>query len=91
MPDDDFEGNGSTDGEASSEPLLEGEKATIAEPSEIIIWIEEAALRSLSSGTDGAVGMGLRGRWALMGAHTTAGEDSWWTFKAKDCEFSPQV
>ena len=66
----------------ATEPL-EGEIATISEPAELILWLEpglleEGKIRDL-------VGMGLRGRWGLFG--TEDGRQSWWAFKAKDCEY----
>lgn len=80
---DDFDGTDSTDGDSISLDALEGEQATIAEPNELDIWIEGEALQTLKGGPQAAIGMGLRGRWGLMGTC----EATWWAFKAKDCMY----
>ncbi|OCF44367.1 hypothetical protein I317_01812 [Kwoniella heveanensis CBS 569] len=80
----DEDANDDADEEA---PLdLDQERASIEEPAELTVWVEKQAVPDAI--VPKLVGMGLRGRWGLMGR---SGEDDqsdysqWWTFKAKDC------
>ena len=59
------------------------EQPTMPEPDQLDILVDAKAM-SLMAHED-LIGMGLRGRWALMGVEEDARQ--WWTFKAKDCEF----
>lgn len=73
-----------SDDEASDSRGFELEKETpsIAEPETIELWFEAD---QLTCDTQSLVGMGLRGRWAVMGLDEGP---QWWTFKAKDCKFT---
>lgn len=67
--------------------LLEKEDATLEEPNELVIWVEGDEFCE-GADLDKVIGMGLRGRWALMGKSERAKDhEAWWTFKAKDCSF----
>lgn len=68
--------------EATDPGPLEKEEATITEPARLSIWAESEAFGSGIPAD--LIGIGLRGRWALMGTAETA----WWTFKAKDCRYN---
>ncbi|WVF69039.1 hypothetical protein IAT40_003813 [Kwoniella sp. CBS 6097] len=75
--------NDGSDEDASLD--LDQERATIEEPAELTIWVEKQALPEEIMPK--LVGMGLRGRWGLMGRAGDNGESDhtqWWTFKAKD-------
>ncbi|WWC96342.1 hypothetical protein V866_003209 [Kwoniella sp. B9012] len=63
---------------------LDQEVATVDEPDRLIIWVED--LGEDPSLVDKLVGMGLRGRWGLMGHKNGSESDftQWWAFKAKD-------
>ncbi|OCF75590.1 hypothetical protein I204_04447 [Kwoniella mangroviensis CBS 8886] len=65
---------------------LDQEVATVDKPDRLIIWVED--LGEDPSLVDKMVGMGLRGRWGLMGYKNGSESDftQWWAFKAKDCE-----
>lgn len=59
------------------------EEATNPEPSgSITVW---ANLDEYGASKEALIGMGLRGRWAMMGPRD-AQVNAWWTFKPKDCE-----
>ena len=68
-------------GDTKEERELETERLLGEEPETMDIWVEAG-----HDWSDG-VGMGLRGRWALVGA---SAERAWWIFRARDCEY-PRV
>ncbi|KAK8858805.1 hypothetical protein IAR55_003035 [Kwoniella newhampshirensis] len=74
------------DADASANFDLDDEHATIDEPDEIIIWVESSLLSQNFPTVGKLIGMGLRGRWGLMGAKSVGHTEyhQWWTFKAKD-------
>jgi hypothetical protein len=83
-------GPGDHNGLEQIEPLgpvgpLEREEATIADPEELILWVEKAAVGGDESGQS-LVGMGLRGRWGLFGPSLENRPGQWWAFKSKDCK-----
>jgi len=60
---------------------FEKELATTAEPHELSIWIELDT--TLNYDPQRLIGMGLRGRWALIkNSKTSMG---WWILELKDC------
>lgn len=66
---------------------LELEEATIEDPPQLAIWMEQSALGDDSTGQS-LIGMALRGRWGLFGTVSEESRDQWWAFKSKDCELS---
>ncbi|WWC70987.1 uncharacterized protein I206_104940 [Kwoniella pini CBS 10737] len=72
-------------GDAAPLPL-DQETPTIAEPAELVIWVESKIFDDDPNLANRLVGAGLRGRWGLMGDRDGSLESytQWWTFKAKD-------
>ncbi|WVQ96553.1 hypothetical protein IAU59_003658 [Kwoniella sp. CBS 9459] len=84
--DDEVSDDDAIEGEEEDVPLeLDQEQPTIEEPAQLTVWVEKQAIPNEI--VSKLVGMGLRGRWGLMGR---AGDEDgsnhtqWWTFKAKD-------
>ncbi|WWD18696.1 hypothetical protein CI109_103150 [Kwoniella shandongensis] len=70
----------SDDDADSSEFALDQEQSTIDEPDELLVWVECSSLPKGLIENDKLVGMGLRGRWGLMGIQGDTGKHSqWWT------------
>ncbi|WRT68005.1 uncharacterized protein IL334_004980 [Kwoniella shivajii] len=77
--------DGLDEDEAESPPLpLDQEQATVAEPEEIVLWVESRGFNQQPALADRLIGAGLRGRWGLMGLKDGSSHGQWWAFKVKD-------
>lgn len=74
------------DGSASDDARMDLEAATLEEPDELTIWVEKGIIHFDDGDT--LTGMALRGRWAQFGSSDL--NEAWWSFKAKDCKFTPR-
>lgn len=65
---------------------FEAEDATVKEPEELVIWVE-GEISDSQMDLKRFVGIGLQGRWAMMGKGSAGeGANQWWSFEAKDCK-----
>ncbi|WWC62823.1 uncharacterized protein I303_105421 [Kwoniella dejecticola CBS 10117] len=82
---DSEESSGPIDGDISSMPL-DLEVPTVEEPPELAVWLDSKIFDEDPDIAERLIGVGLRGRWGLMGRKDGSEEDlsQWWTFKAKD-------
>nr|ODN89755.1 hypothetical protein L204_06022 [Cryptococcus depauperatus CBS 7855] len=76
--DDEDSVDGFKHGDDSNEDLT-----VIEEPEELQIWVDEELFKN--SGSEQLVGMGLQGRWGLMGTgNNPIKHRQWWVFKTRD-------
>jgi hypothetical protein len=87
QPDEAVQQDDDDDDEEGTHPCRaesEEEAASTDFSGSITIW---ANVEEYGASKDALIGIGLRGRWAMMGPRD-AQANAWWTFQPKDCELS---